>query len=497
MLTIARIIPKLRLMTFRTRISLVIFVAGLLPTLAVVSISAYLLNSTLGKIGAAGIENSLETARTLLGQSQAASGNLLKNRLTPEIRTLDKPQLNKWLTANKLDWVFYRNDSLRADKFSDSITIAPEIKIPIPETGLGYASIAGHTLLAYTITDSLGSYGCGILLSPEFVRLGHEFSSAITVSASMGMYKQLLVKIVTVTIIFAIIFILVISLLASRAASRRLVRPLQILTAGAEAIGSGDLDHKVVIERNDEFSQLADSFNSMADQIKENQRKLLEAERLAAWREVARRIAHEIRNPLTPINIELYRLERFISASATGDNDESLKSLEILKSQILVLQEMAQQFSTFAKEPELKLARCSLKNTISAALEIFHSRRDLQLTVRIDDNIPQLNLDPQMFSRAIVNLVKNSIEASPVNPKIDIIAYQENDMVILTVRDHGPGFPQEKLDRIDQPYITSKKTGSGLGLAIVKKIIEEHGGTIRFYNENGAVAEIRLTTSSP
>jgi two-component system nitrogen regulation sensor histidine kinase NtrY len=153
---------------------------------------------------------------------------------------------------------------------------------------------------------------------------------------------------------------------------------------------------------------------------------------------------------------------------------------------------MAQQFSTFAKEPELKTAKSSLKNTIMSALEIFHSQKNLCITVKIDDNLPQLNLDHQMFSRAIVNLVKNSIEASPESPKVDIVVYLENDSVILILRDHGPGFPPEKLERIDQPYITSKKTGSGLGMAIVKKIIEEHGATIRFYNENGAVAEIRF-----
>jgi nitrogen fixation/metabolism regulation signal transduction histidine kinase len=476
-------------MTFRTRISLVIFIAGLLPTLAAVLISAYLLNSTLDKIGASGYESSLETARSLLEQSQNSIGHLLKNRISPEIRSSDKTGLGGWLSANKLDWVFYGADSTRVDGFSDSLKIMLPTLIPVSTPGMSYTTLDSHTFQVFTVTDSAGFYGCGMLISPEFARLGREFSAALTASASLDMYKQLLAKIVMAAIVFSIIFILIISLIASRLASSRLVRPLRILSSGADAIGAGDLDHRVIIERHDEFSHLADSFNSMADKIKENQRKLLEAERLAAWREVARRIAHEIRNPLTPINIELYRIERFLASSA-GDNAESLKSLDILKSQIQVLQEMAHQFSTFAKEPELKLAKCSLKSSVVAALEIFHSQKDLCLTIRIDDNIPPLNLDSQMFSRALVNLVKNSVEASPKNPKVDIVGYLENDNIVLIVRDHGPGFPQEKLDRIDQPYITSKKTGSGLGLAIVKKIIEEHGARVRFFNENGAVVEI-------
>lgn len=481
-------------MTFRARISLVILVAGLLPTLTVVFLSAYLLNSTLEKIGAAGFENSLESARLLVEQSQETSGNLLKNKLSREVTQMDEIGLRRWLKTNNLDLAYCSKDSFSVRVFSDSLGDLSNAKFPGLMPGMAHVQLDSSFFIAYSISDSGRFYGCGLLMPGGFGERGREFSQALTASASLGAYKTLLIKTVAITVFMAIASILIISLIASTVIGRRLVRPLQILSSGASAIGAGDLDYKVVINRGDEFSELAASFNSMATQIKENQNKLLEAQRLAAWREVARRIAHEIRNPLTPINIELYRLEQFLDSAVSEKRDEISKSLAIVKTQILVLQEMAQQFSTFAKEPEPKLIRCSLKNTISSAVDIFRANQDLCLTIRIDDNLPLLDIDPQMFSRAIINLIKNSIEASPQNPKIDIIAWPENGNVILTLRDHGPGFPPEKLERMEQPYITSKKTGSGLGLAIVKKIVEEHGGSVRFYNDSGAAAEIKLVT---
>ena len=479
-------------MSFRAKLLIVMLTVGLIPTIAVLILSSYLVGSTLERIGAAGLENSLESADSLIMQTQQSLGKLLESKIDSSIKSMNYEQLRIWLSAKALDLAFMAKGSGAILVFPDTIIAGTSrsLGVNLPRTGLSHLEISGRSFITYSDGDSVGQYGCGLLMPEGYGELGRSFSQAVRSAASLGMYKTFSLKVLATATIIALVFVLLLGVVISTLISRQLVKPLRELTSGAAAIGAGNLDHRVSVRGGDEFSRLAESFNSMALEIRVNQRKLLEAERLAAWREVARRIAHEIRNPLTPINIEIYRLERFLEGR--DGHEDQLKSVEIVKGQIQSLQELAGQFSTFAKEPELRKVNCSLRDTIQNSLEVYRSHPQLTLESNIPDNIPTLQLDPQMLSRAIINLVKNSLEAVPENPRIAIAARCDNDIITLTIRDNGPGFPKEKLDRMDQPFITSKKTGSGLGLAIVKKIIEEHGGRIRFYNENGAVAEIKF-----
>jgi nitrogen fixation/metabolism regulation signal transduction histidine kinase len=246
-----------------------------------------------------------------------------------------------------------------------------------------------------------------------------------------------------------------------------------------------------------EFSRLAEAFNSMSAAIKENQSRLLRAERLAAWREVARRIAHEIRNPLTPIGVELYRLSKMIEEKPGDFAHRASSALDVIKGQMTILQDLALQFSMFAREPELRLEKCSLKDIVSRTLGVFESFENLRLEIDIPDDLPGLYLDPQMMTRVFVNLIKNSAEAAEGTALVSISASLKDNSLAVVIKDNGPGFPQAKLDDIGQPYITSKKTGTGLGLAVAKKIIDEHRGTIKIYNDNGAVVDIRLPLEIP
>ena len=173
----------------------------------------------------------------------------------------------------------------------------------------------------------------------------------------------------------------------------------------------------------------------------------------------------------------------------SGDAETSLAAIS---SQIQTLEEMAGQFSTFAKEPELKRARCSIRDIIDKSTALYDKKEKVSFEVSTPDDIPLLDLDSQMMGRVFGNLFRNSIEASPEGVRIAVKVEVRGEMVEIAVRDNGPGFPAEKLEKIDQPYVTTKKSGTGLGLAIVKKIIEEHGGEIEFHNDGGAVAEMKL-----
>ncbi|HBZ00013.1 MAG TPA: hypothetical protein DEO84_01705 [candidate division Zixibacteria bacterium] len=487
-------------MAFRAKISLVIFLVCLLPTLGVLLFSAYILSSTLNRVGTAELENSLQGADTLIEQTQVALGRVMVAKLPDSIGTWKSPtDIEIWRKVNKVDLAFLlgtdgvtiaTSDSLPAQYCSFHNLVGNPGRAPLEVKRL---EIGDQCLLIFIKKVNSFSGGCGILMPSGYDLRGRDLASSISAVASLGIYRTLSLKLLAVAITISIGLALLLGLLLSTSISRQLTKPLEKLAFGAKVIGAGNLDYQVNLDGDDEFSRLAESFNKMAGEIKDNQRRLLESERLAAWREVARRIAHEIKNPLTPISIQLYRLQEQLGKLDAGEiSDDTLRTLDTIRAQIGTLGDLAQHFSTFAKEPELKRVQCSLDSIIKDAVNIFSKEDNLKIVTNIQDNIPHLNLDPQMIRRALVNLIKNSLEAMPSGAKVEINASCADEYINLVVRDSGPGFPAEKLERIDQPYLTSKRTGTGLGLVIVKKIVEEHGGQIRFYNDLGAVVEIRL-----
>lgn len=481
-------------MSFRSRIFFIILMVGLLPALVILAFSAILLNSTLNRVGAAGLESSFQSASSLIDESEAATGFILRGILQQEIPWDYEGRLIAWMERNRIDIAFKTENEEMIWALIDTIKIDSSlVTVELPESsGLKHLKLGEKLFLLDCLGNSSGAVGCGILMPVDYERRGRILAEAVSASASLGIYKSFSLKLLGVITVIVIVFVSIAGLGISTILSRHLVKPLQKLTEGARRIGAGDLDYQVELAGQDEFSRLAESFNTMASEIKKNQQKLLEAERLAAWREVARRIAHEIRNPLTPITVELYRLQEMLARQRTALSDESTKSIEAIRDRIQALQDLSGQFSTFAREPELKPIKCNIKEIVQSAVSLYSQVEKAKINITIPDDIPQLNLDPQMIGRVFGNLLKNSIEASPGGVTIDISAGQKDDKVDVTVRDNGPGFPTEKLEKIDQPYITTKKSGTGLGLAIVKKIIREHGGEIRFYNDGGAVVEFSL-----
>ena len=481
-------------MSFRRKILFVILAVGLLPAMVILAFSAILLNSTVNRVGAAGLESSFRSVTSLIDESEAATASILRTVLEQRIPWDDKDKLRAWMERNRIDIAFSTDAGESIWAVVDTIKIdSSSIPIKLPESpGSKHLKLGENLFLSYCLGDSSRLIGCGILMPPGYEKGGRILADAVSASASLGLYKSFSLKLLGVITVAIVVFALLAGLGISTILSRHLVRPLEKLIVGARRIGAGDLDYRVELAGTDEFSRLAKSFNSMALEIKENQQNLLEAERLAAWREVARRIAHEIRNPLTPITVELYRLQDMLVKQEMSLSEESTKSITAIRAQIQALQDLSGQFSTFAKEPELRLVKCNIKDIIENAVSLYSHAENARINITIPDDIPQLQLDPQMMARVFGNLIKNSMEALPDGVVIDISAKQKGDKVEVMIRDNGPGFPAEKLEKIDQPYITTKTSGTGLGLAIVKKIVEEHGGEIRFYNDGGAVVEFTL-----
>lgn len=479
-------------MTYRRKLFLIIFAAGILPTLTVLAISTYVINSSLNRIGASGLENSFQTASVLIEQTQELAGELLRTRLadTAAWPRHNQNEIDRWRNNNYLDLAFYRGLDTFLVSVSDSIPLTGKFTLGDFPTRNGASHIEkdGRYFLVYSTQD----HGGGMLMPSGYSRLGHELAASYSASASLGLYKGFSLKLLAIVSAAVIVCMLVMALVISTLLSRQMAKPLEKLHEGTIAYANGHFDYRIDVGSRDEFVLLAESFSKMAGEIKLNQQKLLTAERLAAWREVARRIAHEIRNPLTPINIELYRLKKMYQAGQFPAVDEMTRMLDAIGSQVAVLQELSTQFSTFAKEPELKRGPCSLKDIITESVNIAAVDDSVKIATVIPDDLPCLMLDTAMMRRVFLNILKNAAESGPSMVEILIEAVRHDPNIIIAIHDNGPGFPAEKLARIDQPYLTTKKTGTGLGMVIIKKIINEHGGQVRFYNDTGAVVEISL-----
>lgn len=232
---------------------------------------------------------------------------------------------------------------------------------------------------------------------------------------------------------------------------------------------------------------------------------LIQAEHDAAWSEVARRLAHEIKNPLTPIQLSAERLERKLSRQLDTEGSTFLKRMtNTIVQQVDNLKSMVNAFSEYARAPSLHIQAVDLNILVREVAELYGSNANqLQIDLQLEQQLPTAALDINRIRQLLVNLIKNALEALEENQItagkviVSTAFRQESREVVLSIRDNGPGIAEELLPRLFEPYVTSKHKGTGLGLAIVKKIVEEHAGYVsaRNHDEGGAIISIRFPLS--
>ena len=312
-----------------------------------------------------------------------------------------------------------------------------------------------------------------------------------------------------IRISFAIIYISLVTLLlflsisiAIRFSSRFFISINNLISA-SEKIGKGNLDVKVPeLKADREMELLNKNFNSMIDKLKNQQDKLLSNERHEAWETVARKMAHEIKNPLTPIQLTIDNLN---SKYLPDLNDEKKikyqNNLKTILKQINQIENLVNEFSDFARMPKPHIKRNDLIKVLDENIELL-KKFDNTINFNIDNKIGKkviINFDNEQFNRLIFNLLKNSIESIQEKSKktsnllknIDIEINQRRDYITLNILDTGEGFRDKKTKDIIKPYFTTKEKGTGLGLSIVDKIINDHNGSIKFLNtKKGAKVQI-------
>src|SRR6056300_757032 len=316
-----------------------------------------------------------------------------------------------------------------------------------------------------------------------------------------------------IKISFAIIYLIVVTLLmfisisiAIRFSSR-FFRSINNLIFASNAIGEGDLNTKVPeIKTDKDLETLNKNFNSMINRLKDQQEKLIINERHEAWGNLARKLAHEIRNPLTPIQLTIDRLQsKYSDQISINDQDNYKENLNIIKNQIKQIGNLVSEFSDFARMPKPVLKDNDLISLMNENIKLL-KKLDDKIIIQLKSNSEKifLNSDKEQLSRVLFNLIKNAIESiqqkhenSPnYAGKIDIEIKKLDNNINLRIVDNGIGFGifAANIKDILNPYFTTKKNGTGLGLSIVNKIINDHNGNIEFIPiEEGAEININFT----
>ena len=298
--------------------------------------------------------------------------------------------------------------------------------------------------------------------------------------------------------------------------SKRITVPVQALVEGAAAVSEGNLAHRVNCPAFDELGSLVTSFNMMTADLEENEKRIYQMEKAAAWQEVAQRLAHEIKNPLTPIRLSAERvLNRYkkiaepVSANLPAPQLKEFARFDQLLTdcvQTIVqetdsLKNLVDEFSRFARLPEARPKTTDIRTIIENALQLYDgSISGIQIVKEFDADLPRLRLDPEQMKRAFINIFDNAIKAMSQNKgrrTLRIIAFTDwiQGTARIEISDNGRGFYEENHDNLFLPYFSTREGGTGLGLAIVRQIITDHHGGI--YAEANVPAGTRIVIDLP
>ena len=359
----------------------------------------------------------------------------------------------------------------------------------------------------------LSSYENTFLYVVKF--LDKEISNYLTESQeAKNFYYTVEDKSLGIKFSFALIYIIIVTLLlflsitiAIRFSSRFFISINNLISASKE-IGRGNLNTKVPeLKADKEIEILNKNFNAMTSRLKFQQDKLLNTERHEAWESIARKLAHEIKNPLTPIQLTIDNLKsKYLTEVDTNIKEKYLNNLQTINKQIKQIENLVNEFSDFARMPKPLFKKNDLIEIIKSNIDLL-KKIDISIKINFKNSNEKIFFlsDYEQLSRVFLNLIKNSIEsihekvkkASNINKIIDIEITEIRDYITINIIDDGIGFSNIDAKELIKPYFTTKQKGTGLGLSIVNKIINDHNGSIEFKNShNGAKVKIILNKTN-
>jgi two-component system nitrogen regulation sensor histidine kinase NtrY len=285
---------------------------------------------------------------------------------------------------------------------------------------------------------------------------------------------------------------IVLAILLSGWASARVTRPVEQLARAARQVASGNWNTQVAVSSSDELGELAESFNRMTRELLAQREHLVQAERVAAWRELARRLAHELKNPLFPLQLTVENLLRARQQSPQQFEEIFQESSSTLLAEIANLKAIIARFSEFSRMPQPQFQQIQLNDVVQKVGRLFLAqlrapeRAPIECKLEFAEPMEAIAADPDLLHRAISNLVLNAMDAMPHGGTLTLRTRQQGELSYVEVSDTGTGLTAEECERLFTPYYTSKPHGTGLGLAIVQSVISDHGGRISVRSESGS-----------
>jgi two-component system, NtrC family, nitrogen regulation sensor histidine kinase NtrY len=282
----------------------------------------------------------------------------------------------------------------------------------------------------------------------------------------------------------------------------RVTRPVRRLAEGAREVAAGNWNTRVDVRGGGEIGQLGRTFNQMTQELQEQRERLLQAERVAAWRDVARRLAHELKNPLFPLQTTVENLQRAKEKGPEQFEEVFRESTGILLSEIENLKTIIGRFSDFAKMPQPELGTVNVNDVVRSVVKLFEAqfgavgRPPITPELHLEENLPAIQADATLLHRAFENLVLNAMDAMPAGGVLMLRTTHENGNIELEVSDTGSGLTPEECERLFTPYYTTKQHGTGLGLAIVQSVVSDHGGRISVESETGVGTSFHIELPS-
>ena len=280
--------------------------------------------------------------------------------------------------------------------------------------------------------------------------------------------------------------------------SARITRPIEELAEGAREVAAGHWDTRINLSGRDETGQLASAFNHMTQTLATQRERLVQTERVAAWRELARRLAHELRNPLFPLQITVENMQRAQRLSHDQFLEVFNESTATLKAELANLNAIVNRFSDFSKMPPPEFSRIEINEAIRSAVRLFEpqfhevGKPTIATEYFLKEGLPEIDGDPDLLHKAFQNLVLNALDAMPAGGALTFRTSETQSGIRIEVSDTGKGLTPEECSRLFTPYYTTKLQGTGLGLAIVQSVVSDHRGTISVSSEEGHGTTFRI-----
>jgi nitrogen fixation/metabolism regulation signal transduction histidine kinase len=330
-------------------------------------------------------------------------------------------------------------------------------------------------------------------IDPEFLAHAGRLLDARQIFAELRLMQRSLSRSFFYPFIIIYAVCLLIALGLALLMAERLADPIRRLAAGANVVAGGDWSYRLRIKAGGETEHLVKAFNGMVSRLDAQRRRLIDMEKMAAWREMARHLAHEIKNPLLPIRLTIEELRDQYDGGDRRYKEMLDESTRVVGDELNNLQTLVKEFSWFAKMPDMDPRPGQLGQLVRDVGQMYPA-----VTVKFESgaDVPEFPFDPDQIRRVLVNLFDNAVSvcAEGTTCAVRIALKEQGADAVLTFTDNGPGISPDRIDKIFEPYFTTRPEGTGLGLAMVKKIVLLHGGSIsvKSHEGEGATFEIRL-----